>query len=104
MSFLKYMRSLKTMTVSAMFYPLLLLIILCCSPSRQNEELEGLDQVPVTYAKGFGIWQGDGFKVVEVSQAFPGKHEPFRYLVLENGGAGIDHESYDAVVSLPLES
>ena len=78
--------------------------IMACSPSKHEEALAALERVPLSYAKGFGIWQGEGYKVVEVSQAFPGKHEPFRYLVLEEGQPDYDPKDYDAVVTLPLNS
>lgn len=78
--------------------------IMACSPSKREEALAGLERVPLSYAKGFGIWQGEGYKVVEVSQAYPGKHEPFRYLVLEEGQPDYDPGDYDAVVTLPLNS
>jgi iron complex transport system substrate-binding protein len=77
-----------------------LLHFACESPPSGN--LADLVEVPNQYAKGFGVFQGDGFKVIEVKQAFPGEHEPFRYLVLESTDLELDKTGFAAVVELPI--
>lgn len=41
--------------------------------------------------------------MVEVTQAYPGEHDPFRYLVMEEEGLELNSSGYDAVISLPVE-
>ena len=76
--------------------------ILSCSPSAQKEDKLGLKPLPLSYAQGFKIFQGEGFKILEVTQAYPGEHDPFRYLLVEEEGLELDHTNYDAVISLPV--
>ncbi len=78
--------------------------ILSCSPSAQKEDTLGLKPLPLSYAQGFKIFQGEGFKILEVTQAYPGQHDPFRYLIVEEEELlGLDEASYDAVIFLPVE-
>lgn len=61
-----------------------------------------LVEIPNSYAAGFAVFQGKGYKVVEVRQAFPDKHSPFRYLVKEIPELKLDETGFDAVISLPI--
>jgi iron complex transport system substrate-binding protein len=79
----------------------ILLTLFSCQSPKESKELD-LVEIPNSYAKGFAIFQGNGFKVIEVKQAFPGEHVPFRYLVKEEKKLEIDEQGYDAVVSLPV--
>lgn len=72
--------------------------LISCSPSPEKQEIQVLEPLPLSYAKGFKIFQGEGFKVIEVLQAYPGKHDPFRYLVLETKLDHYDATAYDAVI------
>ncbi len=87
---------------SSLIIPLIfnLLHFACDSPPSGN--LADLVEVPNQYAQGFGVFQGDGFKVIEVKQAFPGEHEPFRYLVVESADLELDESGFAAVVKLPI--
>lgn len=75
----------------------------CASP-RQEESAETLQEIPLSHAQGFKIFQGDGYKIIEVAQAFPGSHEPFRYLVIEDPQAAFPSSPYHASIQLPAES
>jgi len=75
----------------------------CASPS-QEEKVDTLKEIPLSYAKGFNIFQGEGYKIIEVSQAFPGSHQPFRYLILEDPQAEFPDQNYNASIQLPAES
>lgn len=74
-----------------------------CSPSTPKEVVPEIQPLLLSYAQGFTISQGEGFKILEVTQAYPGKHEPFRYLVVEEEGLELDGSSYNAVISLPVK-
>lgn len=72
----------------------------CNSPKPSN--LNDLEEVPNQYAKGFSVFQGDGFKVIEVKQAFPGDHDTFRYLVVERADLELENSDFAAVVNFPI--
>lgn len=78
-------------------------VILSCSTSSQKEEDQHLEPLPITHAKGFEVWQGPGFKIIEVKQAFSGQHDVFRYLVLEQADVPYEASAYDAVVYPGIE-
>lgn len=87
-----------------LFVPTLFLaILMSCSPSTQEEDPQELEALPNAYASGFRILQGEGYKVVEVTKAFPAPHDPFRYLVLENDQVKYDASDYEAVISLKVQ-
>jgi iron complex transport system substrate-binding protein len=99
-----YLKTKPLFPYSKIFAVLALYIsIISCSPSPQEESVEKLQSRPLSYAQGFALSQGEGFKVLEVRQAYPGTHEPFRYLVMETKGLELDHSAYDAVIILPVE-
>ncbi|WP_113924135.1 ABC transporter substrate-binding protein [Cognataquiflexum aquatile] len=77
------------------------LILLSCQSPKEIKELD-LVEIPNSYATGFAVFQGEGFKVVEVRQAFPDKHPPFRYLVKEIPDLKLDETGFDAAISLPI--
>lgn len=85
------------------FISFLFLILIhgaCDSPKSSN--LADLVEIPNQYADGFAVFQGNGFKVIEVKQAFPGEHQPFRYLVEEKLDLDLDRSGFDAIVKLPI--
>lgn len=79
----------------------ILINLFSCQAPKESKDQE-LVEIPNSYAKGFAIFQGDGFKVIEVKQAFPGEHAPFRYLVKEEIELEIKEQEYDGVISLPV--
>ncbi len=77
------------------------LLYSACESEKSSNSAE-LIELPNQYAKGFAVFQGDGFKVIEVKQAFPGDHEPFRYLVVERTDLGLDKSGFTVTVELPI--
>ena len=92
-----------TKLIDLIIYFLALGILLSCSSSTPREEAQEVRPLPLSYAQGFSISEGDGFKILEVLQAYPGQHEPFRYLVVEEGEKEPDHTAFDAVITLPVK-
>ncbi|MCH6201243.1 ABC transporter substrate-binding protein [Aquiflexum sp. LQ15W] len=81
-------------------FPIFIILLSCQSP-KEIEELD-LVEIPNSYATGFAVFQGKGFKVVEVRQAFPDAHPTFHYLVKEMPDLKLDETEFDAVISLPI--
>lgn len=79
-------------------------MIISCAAPREEESQEGLQEIPLSHAKGFKVFQGSGYKIIEVINAFPGSHQPFRYLILEDPQADFPDQNYNATIQLPAES
>ena len=92
-----------TKLIDLFIYLFLLGSVFSCSPSTPMEEAQEVSALPLSYAQGFTISQGDGYKILEVLQAYPGEHDPFRYLVVEEEGKEPDQGDFDAVITLPVE-
>ena len=87
---------------SCCILPLIFCLLHASCDIPKSINLANLTEVPNQYAKGFTVFQGDGFKVIEIKQAFPVDHEPFRYLVLEKVKLELNQSDFDAVVDLPI--
>jgi iron complex transport system substrate-binding protein len=59
--------------------------------------------VPLDFATGFQLYQGEGFWEIEVSQGYAGSSDTYRYLVLDSG-VQVNRTGYDAVVQLPIDA
>lgn len=77
------------------------ILLFSCQSPKEIQELD-LAEIPNSYAKGFAVFQGEGYKVIEVGQAFADQHPPFRYLVKEIPDLKLDEAGFDAVISLPI--
>ncbi len=55
-----------------------------CDPASE-QPVTVLSPVDVAYATGFRLLEGDGYKVAEVTRAFPGATDTLRYLLVPRG-------------------
>lgn len=92
---------MKAVFSNIQYFFLLLTLLSCQAPEQKNEP--GLEALKLDYAEGFSLFQGDGYKIVEVLKAYPGKHQPFRYLVLDENQNSIPEGKFDAVIKLPVK-
>ena len=76
------------------------LLFSCAEKQVQDQQKSS---VPLDFATGFQLYQGDGFWEIEVSKGYPGSSENFRYLVLD-AGVTMNSTGYDAVVQLPIDA
>ncbi|KEO74442.1 ABC transporter substrate-binding protein [Anditalea andensis] len=83
---------------------ILILMVTSCSAPREEEIGIELQEILMDHAKGFKIYQGAGYQIIEVTQAFPGNHRPFRYLILNDIQADLPEQMYDATILLPAET
>jgi iron complex transport system substrate-binding protein len=86
----------------SLFILLFFSLLYSACESQKSRDLAELIELPNQYAKGFAIFQGEGFRVIEVKQAFPGEHKPFRYLVVEKADLELDKSGFAAIVELPI--
>ena len=77
-----------------------LLLVSCAEKQVQDQQKT---PVPLDFATGFQLYQGEGFWEIEVSQGYPGSSDTYRYLVLDSG-VQLNTTGYDAVVQLPIDS
>lgn len=72
----------------------------CTAPEKDSDLF--LEKITLDYAEGFQVYQGEGYKLVEVSKAFPGSHKPFRYLILDNDCIEEPSGEFEAIITLPV--
>jgi iron complex transport system substrate-binding protein len=77
-----------------------LLLVSCEEKQVQNQQKI---PVPLDFATGFELYQGEGFWEIEVSQGYAGSSDTYRYLVLDSG-VQVNSSGYDAVVQLPIDA
>jgi iron complex transport system substrate-binding protein len=94
------MRPAKIKAVFILFFLFPLLLFSCKTPQEQNYPY--LEKLPLDFAEGFEVYQGEGFKIIEVTKAFPGSHSPFRYLVKEVINVKTPEIEFDGVVQIPV--
>ncbi len=85
----------------AFSFTYLIFHILSCSGNKPNDSLPKL-ALKNSYASGFQVFQEEGYKILEVSKAFPGEHRPYTYLVVEDSLAKLPARDFDAVITLPV--
>ncbi|RIW13756.1 ABC transporter substrate-binding protein [Algoriphagus lacus] len=77
------------------------LLILTFSCKKENSDSSEKTSVPLRYAKGFEIFQGENFWEIHVTQGYTGAEKTYRYLVLEENSKA-EKTGFDAVVQLPV--
>ncbi len=71
------------------------------SCGKKEELSKEKTPIPLSYAKGFEIFQGKDFWEIHVTQGYTGAEKTFRYLVLEENSKA-EQTGFDAVVQLPI--
>lgn len=77
------------------------LLLFSCGETKTENRLK--KTVPLDFATGFHLYQGEGFWEIEVSQGYAGSSDTYRYLVLDSG-VQVNPTGYDAVVQLPIDA
>jgi iron complex transport system substrate-binding protein len=91
------------MKAFTLYFLILTLLGTGCSNADYSSDDSLLTPLPLAYAEGFGIFQGKGYKVIELYKAFPNEHPIYRYLVLEDPEATPEMDGFDAIVTLPVD-
>ena len=58
------------------------LLLFSCGETKTENLLK--KSVPLDFATGFQLYQGEGFWEIEVSQGYAGSSDTYRYLVLDS--------------------
>ena len=80
---------------------LLVLSIFISSCEKKPETTLEKTSVPLEFAQGFQLFQGENFWEIHVTQGYTGAEKTYRYLILEEG-AQVEKTGFDAVVQLPI--
>ena len=94
------LRSLPYRLNSLLWLGVALLLFSCAEKQVEDQQKT---PVPLDFATGFKLYQGDGFWEIEVSKGYAGSSETYRYLVLDSG-VNLNSSGYDAVVKLPIDA
>ena len=97
-SFPSILRSLPYRLSYLLWFGVALLLVSC---AEKKPEALLKTAVPLDFATGFKLYQGDGFWEIEVSKGYAGSSETYRYLVLDSG-VQVKSANYDAVIQLPI--
>ncbi|MBW3467137.1 ABC transporter substrate-binding protein [Arthrospiribacter ruber] len=65
---------------------------------KKIEDTQDLEEMPLSYATGFSIFQGEGYKVVEVNKAFPDQKSILKYWIGEGADFTQEMGSFDAII------
>ena len=97
-SYPSFLRSLPYLISFLLWFAVALVLVSCVE--KKTEALLKTP-VPLDFATGFKLYQGDGFWEMEVSKGYAGSSETYRYLVLDSG-VQVNSANYDAVIQLPI--
>ena len=79
--------------------------ISCKEQKENNVEVENSNEdSKIVFAQGFDITYYEGYKVITLKNAWPGSEKVFKYALVENGIKLDSRESYDEVISVPIDN
>ena len=86
------------------FITSLFFIFISCIEREDIKIRENFNQTPksIKYAQGFDIAYHDGYKVLTVKNIWPGSQKEFRYALVENGHLLEMPESFDEIITIPI--
>ena len=86
------------------FITSLFFIFISCIEREDIKIRENFNQTPksIKYAQGFDIAYHDGYKVLTVKNSWPGSQKEFRYALIENGHLLEKPESFDEIITIPI--
>lgn len=86
------------------FITSLFFIFISCIEQEDIKIRENFNQTPksIKYAQGFDIAYHDGYKVLTVKNIWPGSQKEFRYALVENGHLLEMPESFDEIITIPI--
>ena len=87
-----------------LFIALLFLFFISCKEQKDDKILTNHSKysTSIKYAKGFDIAYRDGYKVITVKNIWPGSEKEFRYALIKKGHLLEMPESYDEIITIPI--
>ncbi|WP_245574812.1 ABC transporter substrate-binding protein [Aequorivita capsosiphonis] len=62
-----------------------------------------ISESSIKYAKSFEVSTFDGYKIITLTNPWPGTEQTFKYALVEENGSLPNPEDYDAVVQIPVK-
>ncbi len=87
-----------------LFIALLFLFFISCKEQKDDKILKNHSKysTSIKYAKGFDIAYRDGYKVITVKNIWPGSEKEFRYALVKKGHPLEMPESFDEIITIPI--
>ncbi len=87
-----------------LFIALLFLFFISCKEQKDDKILTNHSKysTSIKYAKGFDIAYRDGYKVITVKNIWPGSEKEFRYALVKKGHPLEMPESFDEIITIPI--
>ena len=87
-----------------LFIALLFLFFISCKEQKDDTILTNHSKfsTSIKYAKGFDIAYRDGYKVITVKNIWPGSEKEFRYALVKKGHPLEMPESFDEIITIPI--
>lgn len=87
-----------------LFIASLFLFFISCEEQKDDKILINHSKYStyIKYAKGFDIAYHDGYKVITVKNIWPGSEKEFRYALVEKGHLLEMPESFDEIITIPI--
>ena len=87
-----------------LFIALLSLFFISCKEQKDDKILTNHSKysTSIKYAKGFDIAYRDGYKVITVKNIWPGSEKEFRYALVKKGHPLEMPESFDEIITIPI--
>ena len=87
-----------------LFIALLFLFFISCKKQKDDKILTNHSKysTSINYAKGFDIAYRDGYKVITVKNIWPGSEKEFRYALIKKGHLLEMPESFDKIITIPI--
>ncbi len=87
-----------------LFIALLFLFFISCKEQKDDKILTNHSKysTSIKYAKGFDIEYRDGYKVITVKNIWPGSEKEFRYALIKKGHPLEMPESFDEIITIPI--
>ena len=86
------------------FYIIFFIFITSCKETQkpQSTNILAEEEIQINYAKGLNIKNYEGYKIIKLTNPWPGAEASFTYALVEKGATIPASDSYDAVIEIPV--
>jgi cobalamin transport system substrate-binding protein len=86
------------------FLPFVLFILPSCKNDLKKTEISGSLATKIIYARGFEIENFDDYKVLKISNPWPGADKTYTYLLKKSGHTIEREEKFDGIIQIPVRN
>ena len=89
------------------FFSLVFILLLSACKTEIKQEKAGssstVQEIEIKHSKAFTIKILDGYKMITISNPWPGANKKYNYALVEKGAVIPSSENYDAIVEIPVK-